>query len=400
MSEANASLKYVCIFGGGAIRGVSYAGTVRALEELNITPSTFAGSSVGAIFAGLLALGYKAEELKDIFMKVNFELFRDIHFGFGKDFALSKGEVFLNWLRELIEKKYYGDNYVKGKNKPVTFDMLDKKLIIITTDLTNFKYKEFSKFETPDVEIAYAIRVSATMPGLMTPVDCQNSLLMDGDLQKSWPLWLLSKNLCPDEERVLEFRLEGGTKGKVRNTLEFLNTVYSCVTSIATDFVMQKYAHKDKFDYIKINTGSIVIVDFNQPKSNREKLMEMGYEQTMLYFKSDIIRKKRELLKPYRLLSKHLGKIESAVCSAKVQKAKKELGNLYLNMYEIKKEIDEMYFTQINEFKKDYLESVEETSFGGVFGLKNQKLFNTKIKKLNSDIKDKIAELESYIFKS
>ncbi len=38
-------------------------------------------------------------------MHVNFELFRDIHFGFGKDFAISKGAIFLDWLRELIEKK-------------------------------------------------------------------------------------------------------------------------------------------------------------------------------------------------------------------------------------------------------------------------------------------------------
>ena len=80
-----------------------------------------------------------------LFLNVNFDLFRDIHFGLGKEFALSKGGVFLDWLRELIEKKYYGENYKKGENKPVTFGDLEKELVVITTDLTNFKCKEFSK---------------------------------------------------------------------------------------------------------------------------------------------------------------------------------------------------------------------------------------------------------------
>ena len=66
------SLRYACLFGGGAIRGVSYIGAIKAFEELNIVPNTLAGSSVGSIIAALLAVGYNAEELKNIFLKVNF----------------------------------------------------------------------------------------------------------------------------------------------------------------------------------------------------------------------------------------------------------------------------------------------------------------------------------------
>lgn len=67
-------LKYTCLFGGGAIRGISYVGAVKALEELEINPTTLAGSSVGSIIAALLAVGYDSKELKEIFLKVNFEL--------------------------------------------------------------------------------------------------------------------------------------------------------------------------------------------------------------------------------------------------------------------------------------------------------------------------------------
>ena len=98
-------LKYTVIFGGGAIRGVAYIGALKALNEFDVEIGTLAGSSVGAVFAGLLAVGYKSEELKELFLNVNFDLFKDIHFGLGKEFALSKGGVFLDWLKELIEKK-------------------------------------------------------------------------------------------------------------------------------------------------------------------------------------------------------------------------------------------------------------------------------------------------------
>ena len=65
--ENKESFKYTCLFGGGAIRGAAYAGTVKAMEELGINPHTIAGSSVGSVIGGLLAIGYTADELEDIF---------------------------------------------------------------------------------------------------------------------------------------------------------------------------------------------------------------------------------------------------------------------------------------------------------------------------------------------
>ena len=103
-------LKYTCLFGGGAIRGLAYVGAVRAMEELGMEFDILGGSSVVSIIATLLACGYKSYELENLFMKVNFELFKDIHFGLGKNFALSKGEIFIDWLNELISRKAEGKN--------------------------------------------------------------------------------------------------------------------------------------------------------------------------------------------------------------------------------------------------------------------------------------------------
>lgn len=399
MRVKNKSLEYTCIFGGGAIRGISYVGALRALEELDACFETIAGSSVGAVFAGLLAVGYNAEELKDIFMQVNYELFKDIHFGFGSDFALSKGGIFLDWLRELIETKYYGENFSKDGNLPVKFKDLEQDLVIIATDLTNFKYKEFSKWETPDVEIAYAIRISSTMPGLMKPVEENGSLLVDGDLQKSWPLWKLSTHLCPEEGRILEFRLEGDYEGKGQNAINFMNTIYSCVTSLATDFIIEMYGHRDKFDYIKLNTGSVVVVDFSLGKEKREELMDIGYQQTMDYFNKFLPEKKKDIVKYYREISKQLGKIEKFVLANKVKKAQDELGNLYMAFCESRKHIDLNYYNMIEEFKDSFLSNILAAPLFGMYSLKNPKLLKVQISAICAKFEEKIIELESYIFK-
>ena len=225
-------LKYTCLFGGGAIRGMAYIGTIRALEELGIEYDIIGGSSVGAIIAALVANGYKSYELENLFMKVNFDLFKDIHLGIGKAFAISKGEIFLDWLNELLSSK---NENVRGKH--ITFKDMDKNLVIITTNLTKFCSQEFSKIETPDFELAQAIKISSSMPGLMAPYEYEGSFLVDGDLQKASPMWRLSENLKKSKSRILEFRLEGDFNKNEKSPISFINTIYSCVTDVATDFV-------------------------------------------------------------------------------------------------------------------------------------------------------------------
>jgi len=398
MKKTDSSLEYVCIFGGGAVRGMTYVGAIRALEELGIDPEAVAGSSVGAVLAGLFAVGYNSEELAEVFKHVNFELFSDIHFGFGKDFALSKGGIFLEWIRELIEQKYYGEKYIKGENPPVTFKDLEKNVVIITTDLTNFKYKEFSKFETPDIEIAWAIRISSSMPGLMKPIEYDGALLVDGDLQKSLPLWKASKNLCPRAGRILEFRLEGDFEGKDQNAIDFINTVYSCVTSLSTDFIIETYGNRDKFDYVKINTGSVIIVNFNLTQEKRQEIMDIGYSQTMEYFNSILIDKKHSILKQYRILSKHAHKMKKYISAKRIKAAQIELGNLYMDLCTIKRYIDLKYYDMINDFKDEFMKNLRPAGLFGSVALTNYDSVKSQINSIIIELEERIMELESYVF--
>lgn len=391
------NFKYTCLFGGGAIRGVSYIGAVKALEELGIIPDRLAGSSVGSIFAALLAVGYNAEELKDIFIKVNFELFKDISIGLGPLFAISKGEVFLEWVRELIEKKYYGENYKKGVNPAVTFKDIKKNLIVITTNLSNFECKEFSKFDTPDYEIASAVRISCCMPGLMKPIEYNKTLLVDGDLQKSWPMWKLSKHLLNDDERILEFRLEGNYESNDISGINYANAVYSCMTAISTSFITNIYGNKDKFDYIVLNTGDIVVVDFNINEAKRNDLINSGYHQTISYFKDFLIEKKSKIRHNYSIIQAHITKIQKYIKSNNIQKAKNQMGELFMDLPELSEIIDLTDYNEIKKFRDIFLKNLKYPALFGKVTLSNFKLIDTELNKINNKISKKLEEFDSYL---
>lgn len=395
----NGSFNYTCLFGGGAIRGTAYVGTVRALEEIGINPLNIAGSSVGSIVAALVAVGYTANELKDIFLGVNFELFKDVQFGLGPNFALSKGEVFLDWVRELIEKKYYGPKYVKGKNKAVTFNDIEKNLTVITTDLSNFGCKAFSRYETPDFEIATAVRISSTMPGLMKPYEYNNTLLVDGDLQKSMPMWKLADHLLLDDERVLEFRLEGEFDGTDKNALDYMNTIYSCITSMCTSYISESYGNKDKFDYIVINTGDVIVVDFNYPKAKREELIESGYNQTMEYFKNVLPAKKETLLEKYYHLKRELVRVEKLINNKKIVKAKHALSEIFVALCEYKATIDTKIFNAIKDFHRTYNSNLKYPALFGKIKLIKEDETKHELKNLINTLATKIYEIESYLIR-
>lgn len=392
------NFSYTCLFGGGAIRGAAHAGVVKYLEELGIKPSTLVGSSVGALVAMLYAVGYTSEELSEVFLSVNFELFRDISLGFNHQFALSKGEVFLNWLRELIEKKYYKDKYVEGKNEPVKFSDLEKDLIIITTDMYTFKCKEFSTFETPDYEVAMAVRISCCMPGLMRAVNIDNKLLVDGDLMKGKPMWMHSKNLADTNDRILEIRLEGKFLGTDEKVAEYVNGMYSCMTSTETDFIKSLYGKSDKYDYLVINTGNVVVVDFNYPTEKRQAIIDEGYNQTKKYFTKTLVEKKQKILTCYKEILEKLDKIYFFLRQGKFMPAKNTTSELFINLAESRKIMDEEIYHSIKMFQKFLFNNVKSGLLGRATCSNRQTITNSLFS-IITDLESRIEKIEEYLNK-
>lgn len=360
----NEKQKYFLIFGGGGIRGIAYCGAYKALEEKNIEVTGLAGSSIGAVFASLIAVGYSYDEVYEMLCATGIDLFKDINIDFKKNPALSKGNVFYDWIKEKIEKKYYSNNYKKGENEPVLFKDLNKDLVIYSVDLTNLKYKEFSNIETPNFEIAKAVRASVSMPGLFRPLEIDKNLIVDGDLLKSMPLWKVSNYICSIKDRIIEFRLEDNQAAKKpKNAIEYVNRVYNAISGFATDNIIENYSKKDKFEYIKINTPDVSVVDFMISKAKRKKLYELGYSETKNYFENYYPKKKNMLFQKYNNLLGQLLKLQKEFKKTNLIKSYPCLCQMFLFLCEEKEYIDDIIYANIIEFKNLYLRNYQNKTF-------------------------------------
>ncbi len=397
MSEIG-SKQYLCIFGGGAIRGLAYLGALRAMKETGIKIKSFAGSSVGAVFAAFASLDYTYEEFEEIFKEVNFDLFRDVRLDITKKFAISKGEHFLDWIRCGIEKKFYGGKYEKGKNAPVTFKDIDRDFFVITTNINGCCPYIFSKYTTPDFEVAQAVRISTSLPGLLEPFEFENNVLIDGDIMKSWPMWRICDILCPKDCRVIEFRLEGSKYWhNIQNSVEYLNAVFAAMSNFATEYIMQTYQPKDKFDYIKIDTDHILPVQFTLPQEERDKLVEIGYNTTIEYFKKTLTQKKKELLPRYTVILDHLIKVKNYLAINRVLKAKSQMCDLFIYLCEAKRYIDSAIFDSIVKFKDYFFAHITESFFLRKIELKDAREIDFYLNNLYNDVLERCMELEEYI---
>ncbi|MBR1617798.1 patatin-like phospholipase family protein [bacterium] len=386
--ENNSNNKYFVIFGGGGIRGIAYAGAQKALEENNIEITGYAGSSIGAVYASLAAVGYNYKEIFDILSSAGIDIFKDINIGFKKEIGFSKGNVFLEWIREKIEQKFYGEKYQKNKMEPVKFSDIKKNLVIYTVDLSNMCSCEFSSFQTPDFEIAMATRASVSMPGLFLPLEINKSLYVDGDLLKSAPLWRLCKSTTNLNERIIEFRLEDSAKPKLDNSIDYINAVYNAICSFATDYIIDLYKGKDKFDYIKINTPNISVVDFLIPHEKKQELYDIGYKTTDEYFKTTFIEKRKILKQKYKKLLEHILKFQKEFLKANMINSYLCLCETFLYLCEEKQYLDSALYARLCDFKNRYFANYQAHSF---LGFKSASIENKN--ELAQEILDIIKEL-------
>src|SRR5690625_1200739 len=101
---------------GGGVKGFAFIGALEALEDNHYQIKRPAGSSAGAIVAGLLAAGYSIDELKELMLNIDLQSLLDYSFiekflpmikwlSVYRSLGLYKGKLFEEWLEELLAAK-------------------------------------------------------------------------------------------------------------------------------------------------------------------------------------------------------------------------------------------------------------------------------------------------------
>lgn len=154
------------VLSGGAVRGAAHVGVLQILEEEGIRPDLVVGTSAGSVVGGLYCAGWSAAELQEIGKQMRWNrLGRLVRPGLGF-FDFSPLEQFIH--------KLTGGLSFEELKIPFAAVAAD----ILTGELVVFQHGP----------LARAIRASCSLPGLFTPLEDGDRLLIDGGVVNNLPV--------------------------------------------------------------------------------------------------------------------------------------------------------------------------------------------------------------------
>jgi NTE family protein len=190
------------VLSGGGARGISHIGVLKVLERLNIPVDFVAATSMGAIVGGLYASGWTPAEIESLVLNTKWdevialtgrtdraEQLPDWKSASDKNFlvvrferwqpviptSISSGQRFTDLLNSLVLRSPY---------HPVTsFDDLKIPFRAVTTDLVSGRRIVLGKGP-----LAEAMRASATVPLIFSPIEKDSMQLVDGGLVANIPV--------------------------------------------------------------------------------------------------------------------------------------------------------------------------------------------------------------------
>lgn len=312
----------ILTFCGGGPKIFTHIGVWKALEELDKKPKRFSGASAGAIMAMMCYLGYRAEEIQELFRDMREEhlVFLDIDrnglsdsksLKTALDFAMAKK------LRELASK--YRFPYPDGK---ITFQVLEsirqqypdcglgEELIVTSTNKNSGKTTYFSWKLTPNQELTQAIELSALMPVVYREIVIDGVSYNDGGISSNFPVEPFSDDgstLLESEYgnnlKLVAIQINNGTEDETMYTIltrvyrenPVLNWIYSLLTGVDDPasgwekdrLKLRKYA----LQTIVPNIDDIPMSGFSVEAESQDLMIQRGYDSATDYLQTRYGRK-------------------------------------------------------------------------------------------------------------
>ena len=158
--------RFGLVLSGGAVRGAAHLGVLQIFDEEGIRPDLVVGASAGSVVGGLYCAGLSPLELQQIGKEMQWgRLGRLVRPGLGF-FDLSRMEGVIDELTGGITIEELSIPFAA-----VAVDILSRELIVLRQG-----------------SLARAIRASCSLPGIFTPLEDDNRLLIDGGALNNLPV--------------------------------------------------------------------------------------------------------------------------------------------------------------------------------------------------------------------
>jgi len=274
------------VLGGGGARGYAHVGVLKKLEEMRIPYDYIAGTSMGSIVGGFLAIGMESDELAKVVRDADWDdLFKDKtdredlpfrrkadddlglfgpKLGIGKDSSLlPKGVVSGQKVVFMFE------SVTSQRVNTTDFDQLPIPYRAIATDIVSGDMVVIG-----DGELSMAMRASMAVPAVFDPVQRDGALLVDGGLVRNLPV-----DVARDMGADVVIAVDVGTKLMGKEEIgSVLNIVYQMtglLTVSNTEIQIKSLGENDVL--IEPDIGDkIGSADFNK----LDEAIPLGYAAT------------------------------------------------------------------------------------------------------------------------
>jgi NTE family protein len=242
--------------GGGGARGLAHVLMLEVLDELGVTPHRMSGTSIGAILGALYCAGHSAQEIKDLVESLirmeNKEL----------EHALVKLKIF-EWI-ELIDPELgkggliNADHFMGFLHKAIRqsrFEELRIPLQVVATDYWSGEQVAFGSGE-----LLPAVRASMALPGVFSPVEHDDRLLVDGGAVNPLPFDLLGN----DCSAIIAIDVTGTLQTRTHVTPAFFDSIFRTFRVMGHAIIEEKLKRQPPDIYIKPDLRNLRTLDFEK----------------------------------------------------------------------------------------------------------------------------------------
>ena len=203
------------VLSGGAARGLTHIGVIKALEENEIPIDYIAGTSMGAIVGSLYAIGYTTDEMIALITSKEFHSWqtgvvasKDQYYYRQADILPNIIELNARWGKEVSLQSYFLPTNVVNPQQmniavmelyaPATaacgrdFNNLMVPFRCVASDIFAKKATVMSEGDLGD-----AVRSSMSFPFMFRPVEIDGKILYDGGIYNNFPVDVMDTTFQP-----------------------------------------------------------------------------------------------------------------------------------------------------------------------------------------------------------
>ncbi|WP_289781827.1 Dot/Icm T4SS effector VpdC [Legionella lytica] len=304
------------VYCGGGAKIYGHVGFWKALNDAQIHPTKFAGSSAGAIMALLCYLGYTANEITEFFK--SFKQEHLVHFDIDingmsdpRSLKTALDYAITYKLNQIVSQ--YGIPYPQGKITFATLEAirqrvpdcgLGQELVVTATNKRLGKTRYFSLQRSPDFEVSEAVKISASFPIVYRSTVLDGDEHNDGGILTNFPTEAffddhstLLESEYGNNLKVLAVQFDNGTeRTAIDRVMErvykehfFMNWGYRVLTGVDDPasgweqdrLKLRKYSSQS----IVINVDNVSTTSFTVDDESRNKMIQAGYDATISYLK-------------------------------------------------------------------------------------------------------------------